>query len=175
MGEVKRCAACGKKNPASEMKVCMHHQMHRYVCDSKCMTDFYNQPKKPTAAELEAKVATLEAELAKLRAELERRAVDGWKLVPVEPTPEMLDAAIQDGICVDGKPVWKKDVVFQAKWKYQQMLAAAPSAHKADDPVKQMLLEALESAADALARAEFFEQADNARAAISAVREEVMK
>ena len=49
-----------------------------------------------------------------------------YKLVPVEPTPEMLDAATQDGICVDGKPVWKRDVVFQAKWKYQQMLAAAP-------------------------------------------------
>jgi hypothetical protein len=41
--------------------------------------------------------------------------------------------------------------------------------------VNAQLLEALESAADALARAEFFEQADNARAAISAVREEVMK
>ena len=92
-----------------------------------------------------ADYAAIEAENAKLRAELERRAVpDWWKLVPVEPTPEMLDAAIQDGICVDGKPVWKKDVVFQAKWKYQQMLAAAPSAPKADDPVKQMLLEALE-------------------------------
>ena len=49
-----------------------------------------------------------------------------FKLVPVEPTPEMLDAAIQDGVCVDGKPVWKRDVVFQAKWKYQQMLSAAP-------------------------------------------------
>jgi len=111
MSDVKRCAACGKENPVSEMKVCMHHQMHRYVCDSKCMTDFYNPPKKPTAAELEAKVAALEAELAtvkkvaygnmelleenaKLRAELERRAVpDGWKPVPVEPTPEMVSAA----------------------------------------------------------------------------------
>ena len=68
MSDVKRCAACGKENPVSEMEVCMHLQMHRYVCDSKCMTDFYNLPKKPTAAELEAKVAALEAELAKLRA-----------------------------------------------------------------------------------------------------------
>lgn len=73
MGDVKRCAACGKENPVSEMKVCMHQQMHRYVCDSKCMTDFYNQPKKPTAAELEAKVATLKAELAKLRQQLAER------------------------------------------------------------------------------------------------------
>lgn len=64
MSDVKRCAACGKENPVSEMKVCMHSQMHNYVCDSKCMTDFYNPPKKPTAAELEAKVATLEADNA---------------------------------------------------------------------------------------------------------------
>lgn len=56
----------------------------------------------------------------------DRAVPDGWQLVPVEPTQEMLDAAIQDGVCVDGKPVWKKDVEFQAKWKYQQMLAAAP-------------------------------------------------
>lgn len=56
-----------------------------------------------------------------------------YKLVPVEPTPEMLDAAVQDGICVDGKPVWKRDVEFQAKWKYQQMLAAAPAQQV--DPV----------------------------------------
>jgi hypothetical protein len=53
--------------------------------------------------------------------------VSKYKLVPVEPTQEMLDAAIQDGVCVDGKPVWKKSVTFQAKWKYQQMLAAAPA------------------------------------------------
>lgn len=51
---------------------------------------------------------------------------------------------------------------------------AAPSAPKAD-PVKVQLLDALEAAADALARAEFFEQADNARAALCAAREEVMK
>jgi len=36
-----RCAACGKEKPSTEMKVCMHHQMHRYVCDLKCMWDFY--------------------------------------------------------------------------------------------------------------------------------------
>lgn len=33
------------------------------------------------------------AENAKLRAELERRESGGWKLVPVEPTPEMVSAA----------------------------------------------------------------------------------
>lgn len=42
---VKRCAACGNAKPVSEMETCMHNQMHRYVCDSKCMNDFYNPPK----------------------------------------------------------------------------------------------------------------------------------
>lgn len=35
----------------------------------------------------------LQAEMAKLRAELERLPVDGFALVPVEPTPEMVSAA----------------------------------------------------------------------------------
>ena len=131
MGEVKRCAACGKENPVSEMKVCMQHQMHRYVCDSKCMTDFYNQPKKPTAAELEAKVATLEAENAKLRAELERRAVDGCLIVPIQPTEEMRKRA-QDYLAAEGMIV--SDWLIHTS--YREMLAAAPSAPKADDPVK---------------------------------------
>lgn len=45
---MKRCAACGEERPVSEMKTCMHNQMHRYVCDAKCMHDFYNPPKKAT-------------------------------------------------------------------------------------------------------------------------------
>jgi hypothetical protein len=48
---IKRCAACRKEKRVSEMKVCMHNQMHRYVCDSTCMNDFYNPPKKPAAPE----------------------------------------------------------------------------------------------------------------------------
>lgn len=44
---IKRCVACRKEKPVSQMKVCMHAQMHNYVCDSKCMNDFYNPPKKP--------------------------------------------------------------------------------------------------------------------------------
>ena len=46
---LKRCAACGEERPVSEMKTCMHNQMHRYVCDSKCMHDFYNPPKQASA------------------------------------------------------------------------------------------------------------------------------
>lgn len=52
MNNTKRCAACRQEKPVSEMKVCMHNQMHRYVCDMKCMNDFYNPPKK-TAPEAE--------------------------------------------------------------------------------------------------------------------------
>lgn len=37
-----RCAACGKDIEQSQADVCMDsRQMHRYVCDSKCMSDFY--------------------------------------------------------------------------------------------------------------------------------------
>ena len=46
MNDLKSCAACGKKQPEGEMKTCMHNQMHRYVCDTKCMNDFYNPMKK---------------------------------------------------------------------------------------------------------------------------------
>lgn len=61
MNNTKRCAACRQEKPVSEMKVCMHNQMHRYVCDMKCMNDFYNPPKK-TAPEAEpvASVAYLD-------------------------------------------------------------------------------------------------------------------
>lgn len=58
-------------------------------------------------------------------------APDGWQLVPIEPTDEMISAACQDGVSVDGRPVWKHSNAFQAKWKYQQMLAASP-AQKGD-------------------------------------------
>jgi hypothetical protein len=44
-----KCAACRKEKPVHAMKTCMHHQMHRYVCDAKCMDDFYNPFKKPAS------------------------------------------------------------------------------------------------------------------------------
>lgn len=46
--------------------------------------------------------------------------------VPAEPSNEMINAACQDGIVVEGRPVWKHDVVFQARWRYKQMLKARP-------------------------------------------------
>lgn len=77
MSDVKRCAACGKENHVAEMKTCMHNQMHRYVCDMKCMDDFYNPPKTPTASE---KIAALTAENAQLRTQIAERdaAIDEW-------------------------------------------------------------------------------------------------
>ena len=91
-----------------------------------------------TIATLEQKLDTLEAENAKLRAELERRAVpDGWKLVPFCVTSGMEDA-YDDKCAEDGI---EHELYMPA---YESMLAAAPSAPKADDPVRQMLLEALE-------------------------------
>ena len=70
--DVKRCAACRTEKPVSEMKVCMHAEMHNYVCDSKCMNDFYNPPKVPTDKE---RIAALEAECERLREALDRQSV----------------------------------------------------------------------------------------------------
>ena len=50
--------------------------------------------------------------------------VTGYMLVPIEPTEAMLKAACNDGVLVDGKPIWKRSLDFQAKWKYQAMLEA---------------------------------------------------
>jgi hypothetical protein len=38
---LKPCASCGAKKQVDLMKTCMHAQMHRYVCDTKCMNEFY--------------------------------------------------------------------------------------------------------------------------------------
>jgi hypothetical protein len=60
---MRRCASCRKENAVNEMKTCMHHQMHYYVCDAKCMHDFYNPPK----AEVQpAGVAATEATVRKV-------------------------------------------------------------------------------------------------------------
>ena len=36
-----KCANCRKEIAQATAKVCMHAQMHRYVCDTKCMNEFY--------------------------------------------------------------------------------------------------------------------------------------
>lgn len=49
-----------------------------------------------------------------------------WKLVPVEPTEAMVQAACQDGVDLNGRPVWKHTYDVQARWKWKQMLASSP-------------------------------------------------
>jgi hypothetical protein len=44
------------------MKTCMHNQMHNYVCDSKCMSDFYNPPMVQPPPSLPAAAPTVKAE-----------------------------------------------------------------------------------------------------------------
>ena len=90
----KRCAACRNEKPVSEMKVCMHSQMHYYVCDAKCMHDFYNPPKAEKTghaaiiAALQSSLSAAEAERDQLRLEVKNRqhTIDGmneahWQLV----------------------------------------------------------------------------------------------
>lgn len=50
-----------------------------------------------------------------------------YKLVPIDPTPEMIEAACQDGVNLGTKPVWKHTVDVQAKWKWKQMIDASPN------------------------------------------------
>lgn len=49
-----KCAYCRKEKPLSEMKVCMDAGLHRYVCDSKCMTNFYTPPKPRSVSDYTA-------------------------------------------------------------------------------------------------------------------------
>lgn len=81
-----------------------------YVLESCC--DTYSDEREEYGA------------ITQLRKLLER--LDNYQLVPKEPTAKMLEAAFQDGIIVNGKPIWKHDADFQNKWKYQQMLENAP-------------------------------------------------
>lgn len=52
----------------------------------------------------------------------------GWQLVPVEPTPAMLEAGAADGRIVNGRPLWKLTADVQARERYTAMLDAAPAA-----------------------------------------------
>jgi len=56
----------------------------------------------------------------------EAKVPEGWKLVPIEPTPEMVEAACQDGHSVGGRPLWKNTLDIQARHRYAAMLAEAP-------------------------------------------------
>lgn len=47
---------------------------------------------------------------------------DGYCVVPIDPTDEMVEAACQNGVNLDGRPVWKSSVDTQARWKWSQMI-----------------------------------------------------
>ena len=76
--------------------------------------------------------------------QLAQQQVPGWKLVPVEPTPEMVSAAEEAHM-----PFGDMDIALR------MAILSAPSAPKADDPVKVQLLEALEAAEKKLCIAEY--------------------
>jgi hypothetical protein len=68
-------------------------------------------------AKLRAKVGMLEREVTRLNAS---RVPEGWKLVPVEPTLNMLGAALMNQVdCADAIEVIRAD--------YKAMLSAAPA------------------------------------------------
>ena len=88
-------------------------------------------------------IATLRAALEQPRPEtgIPASVPTGWKLVPEEPTPKMVDAACQDGISLDGRPVWKHTVDVQAEWRWKQMLAAAPQPPVVEqEPVAEVIV-----------------------------------
>lgn len=57
---------------------------------------------------------------------------EGWMFVPVTPTQEMIDAACNDGVDLNGRPAWKHSHDVQATWRWQRMLAAAPQPPEAN-------------------------------------------
>jgi hypothetical protein len=81
------------------------------------------------AAALLRRIPELEAQRDQLRAELEKvRVPEGWKLVPVEPTREMLDRGSHNVNC--NYHYGTMETI--AKHAYKAMLTAAPTPPNAD-------------------------------------------
>lgn len=121
-------------------------EVKRYIADVATCVDVIPVESVSNAKfVLATDYATLEAELAKLRAELERRVPDGWR----ELLQEVAEYAPPYGTIV----AMTSQMALGSKAR--RMLAAAPSAPKADDPVKVQLLEALEAAEKKLCIAEY--------------------
>lgn len=74
---------------------------------------------------------------------------DGWQLVPIEPTEEMLEGTDSYLINPDGEPV---DIVRVTKSQYRELLAAAPvysgSQKRLQDMSKAELIDLIESERD---------------------------
>lgn len=55
MSAIRHCPACNSvidMNDGENVRMCMAGNMHFYVCNSKCMHDFYNPKKKEDVAEV---------------------------------------------------------------------------------------------------------------------------
>lgn len=100
-------------------------------------------------AALTVKLEQLRTENARLRAELEavgaggvqplRAKQEGWALVPVEPTLEMVEAGAED-LRLRGLPM---ALLVSASECYRAMLAAAPKAPQQETPVVRALQSAI--------------------------------
>ena len=64
-----KCSNCEKEIPAGTEKKCMHHQMHYYVCSSKCMNEFYNPPKSKEEPKIQSASPT-NTKMSKLQSEI---------------------------------------------------------------------------------------------------------
>lgn len=128
--------------------------MERVLDALECSRIEYNHHGKPAEA---SDKAVLKA-CAELRTALGQPKTEdavpvpvpaGWVLVPVEPTPEMVDAACQDGTILGGRPVWKHSEDVQAKWRWKQMVGAAPQPpvqkQHTDDVAVSRFAEAMKS------------------------------
>jgi len=78
-------------------------------------------------------------------AELEARTIDGWKLVPIEPTLEMCQA---DSKIQTYDATFNKPFMTSGSCIYRHMLNAAPAAPVADSAEKSPAPDGSEAAAD---------------------------
>lgn len=151
MSTIKRCAACGKQSPVSTMKTCMHAEMHNYVCDSKCMNDFYNPPKRPAPSLPAAGSAVEEAEVV------------AWMTTGVNPpltrrsfTVSRADAQVQHRNWLPHYEQLRTDELMTVA-QHERIVAALSAQQSVHVSVPRELLERVESHLDRTTFAPFGE------------------
>lgn len=80
-----------------------------------------------------------------------------WQLVPKQPTQEMVYSAMQVGIVLNGRPVWKQSADVQAAWNWGQMVNSAPAypdCAPESDSMEALLLTCIDAKDAELTRAE---------------------
>lgn len=117
-----------EKLKAQRVEACIEDVMRRFRSDSKNYYVEVHQHLAPLARELERNNDALLAEIAELRSALASSTAagdavpPGWKLVPIELTPEMLSAY---GTCP--WPQGQEYLNESARQEWTCFLAAAPS------------------------------------------------